>query len=138
MVLIFNTYLTDIPGNKFNKSEFDRGNWFDDDKLSIKLENAGYLSDENIWRMPMGDEYDQEIESIRADMKNIGSSRYGGSIHAAQFIKRFVKNNTPWAHIDIAGVSWSLKGGQNSLSTLHSPGATAFGIRLIDQFLKGK
>ena len=114
------------------------GLFSNDDKLSKKLENAGFQSDENIWRMPMGDEYDQEIESIRADIKNIGSSKYGGSIHAAQFIKRFIKNNTPWAHIDIAGVSWSIKGGQNSFSTLHSPGATAFGVRLIDQFLKGK
>ena len=42
-------------------------------------------------------------------MKNIGSTRYGGSIHAAQFIQRFIKKNTPWAHLDIAGVSWTMK-----------------------------
>ena len=39
-------------------------------------------------------------------MKNIGSSRFGGSIQAAQFLQRFIKNNTPWAHLDIAGVTW--------------------------------
>ena len=71
-------------------------------------------------------------------MKNIGSTRFGGSIQAAQFIQRFIKNEIPWAHIDIAGVSWTMKAGQNSYSKLHSPGATAFGVRLIDQFLKGK
>jgi len=71
-------------------------------------------------------------------MKNIGSSRYGGSIHAAEFIKRFIKNELPWAHIDIAGVSWTMKGGQNNITSLHNPGATAFGVRLIDEFLKGK
>ena len=71
-------------------------------------------------------------------MKNIGSTRFGGSIHAAQFIKRFVKDGIPWAHLDIAGVSWTMKGSQNSFSKLHSPGATAFGVRLIDQFLKGR
>ena len=71
-------------------------------------------------------------------MINIGSTRYGGSIHAAQFINRFIQNNTPWAHIDIAGVSWTMKGGQSNITKIHNPGATAFGVRLIDQFLKGK
>ena len=71
-------------------------------------------------------------------MINIGSSRYGGSIHAAQFIERFIQNNTPWAHLDIAGVAWTMKGGQNNITKLHNPGATAFGVRLIDEFLKGK
>ena len=66
------------------------------DILSKKLEIAGEISQERLWRLPLGDEYDDEINSSRADMKNIGSTRYGGSIHAAQFIHRFVKNNTPW------------------------------------------
>ena len=83
-------------------------------------------------------EYDNEIDTIRADMKNIGSSRYGGSIHAAQFLQRFIKKNISWAHLDIAGVSWTMKAGQNTFTHLHAPGATAFGVRLIDQFLKGK
>jgi len=106
--------------------------------LSNKLEKAGDITGENIWRLPLGIDYDVEIDSPRADMKNIGSTRYGGSIQAAQFIQRFIKNNTPWAHLDIAGVSWNIKSVQNSLSDLHSPGATAFGVRLMDQFLKGK
>ena len=106
--------------------------------LSSKLEKAGNITGENIWRLPLGIEYDHEIDSLRADIKNIGSTRYGGSIQAAQFIQRFIKNNTPWAHLDIAGVSWTMKSGHNSSSDLHSPGATAFGVRLIDQFLKGK
>ena len=70
-------------------------------------------------------------------MKNIGSTRYGGSIQAAQFIQRFIKGNIPWAHLDIAGVSWTMKGGQNIISKIHKTGATAFGVRLIDQFFKG-
>ena len=86
----------------------------------------------------MGTEYDNDINSKRADVLNTGTTRWGGSITAAHFIKRFVENNIPWAHIDIAGVSWTMKGGNNSFSKLHSPGATAFGVRLIDQFLNGK
>ena len=93
---------------------------------------------EKLWRLPVGEEYDNEINTRRADMQNIGTSKYGGSIHAAQFIQRFIKDNNAWAHLDIAGVSWSIKGGKNLFSKLHSPGATAFGVRLIDQFLKGK
>jgi len=114
------------------------GLFSNNDELSKKLENAGQISGEKIWRLPLGDEYNDEINSLRADMKNIGSTRYGGSIQAAQFIKRFIGKNTPWAHIDIAGVSWTMKTGINSFTKLHTPGATAFGVRLIDQFLKGK
>ena len=114
------------------------GLFSNNDVLSNKLEKAGNISGENVWRLPLGKEYDNEIDSSRADMKNIGSTRYGGSIQAAQFIQRFIKNNIPWAHLDIAGVTWAKKGNQNSFSDLHSPGATAFGVRLIDQFLKGK
>ena len=114
------------------------GLFSNNDTLSKKLEIAGNISGEKIWRLPLGQEYDDEINSLRADMKNIGSSKFGGSIQAAQFIQRFINKEIPWAHIDIAGVSWTMKPGLNAFSKLHSPGATAFGIRLIDQFLKGK
>ena len=114
------------------------GLFSNNNNLSKKLENAGEISGEKLWRLPLGVEYDSEINTSRADMKNIGSSRYGGSIHAAQFIQRFIKNEIPWAHLDIAGVTWTMKAGINSFSKLHSAGATAFGVRLIDQFLKGK
>ena len=114
------------------------GLFANNDILSKKIEKAGDITGEKVWRLPLGNEYDNEINSTRADMKNIGSSRYGGSIHAAQFIQRFINNKTPWAHIDIAGVSWTMKAGQNSFTKLHNPGATAFGVRLINQFLKGK
>ena len=67
-------------------------------------------------------------------MQNIGS-RYGGSITAAQFLQRFIENNTPWAHLDIAGVSWIKKSRISGYSALHSSGASAFGVRLIHQFL---
>ncbi len=114
------------------------GLFSNNDKLSLKLINSGEKVNEKLWRLPLGNEYNNEINSSRADMKNIGSSRFGGSIHAAEFIKRFINNDIPWAHLDIAGVSWSMKAGQKNISQLHNPGATAFGVRLIDNFLKGK
>lgn len=62
-------------------------------------------------------------------MKNIGSNK-GGSITAAQFIQRFIKKTTPWAHLDIAGVVWDEKG-----TPLSAPGATGYGVRLLDRFI---
>ena len=109
------------------------GLFSNNDKLSKKLIESGIAANENIWRLPLGSEYDEEINSKRADMKNIGSTRYGGSIQAAQFIKRFIKDNTPWAHLDIAGVTFLMKN-----NVLHKSGATAFGVRLMDKFFKGK
>ena len=113
------------------------GLFSNNDRLSKQIELAGEFVNENVWRLPLGFEYDSEINSLRADMKNIGSTKYGGSIQAAQFLRRFIKNNVPWAHLDIAGVTWALKGGQNNISKIHKSGATGFGVRLIDQFLKG-
>ena len=64
-----------------------------------------------------------------ADMQNISSGRGAGSITAAQFLQRFV-NKVPWAHLDIAGTTWSKK----NLPT--SPkGATAFGVKLLNKFV---
>ena len=105
--------------------------------LANKLFKSGEISSENVWRLPLGKEYDNDINTSRADMQNIGV-RWGGSITAAQFIGRFVKNNIPWAHLDIAGVAWTKKGGLSGNSLLHASGATAFGVRLIDSFIKLK
>ena len=58
--------------------------------------------------MPLAPAYDRLIDTPAADMKNIGG-RYGGSITAAQFLQRFIQKGTPWAHLDIAGVTWSEK-----------------------------
>ncbi len=63
-------------------------------------------------------------------MKNVGP-REGGSITAAQFIKRFVENGVRWAHLDIAGMAWSDKA-----KDTHDKGATGFGVRLIDRFVE--
>ena len=116
---------------------YKAGLFSNNDILANKIFKSGEITKENVWRLPLGEEYDKDINSSRADMQNIGS-RYGGSITAAQFIQRFIENNTPWAHIDIAGVTWTQKAGKSGKSVLHSPGATAFGVRLIHQFLLGK
>ena len=80
--------------------------------------------------MPMDDEFDKLLNCSVADMKNITGTRGAGSITAAQFLKRFV-GKTSWAHLDIAGVTWSKKG-----TNLARPGGTGFGVRLLDEFVK--
>ena len=100
-----------------------------DDGLADQLEAAGQKVGETVWRLPMGDRYDKELNSDIADVKNVGSGRAGGSILGAQFLKRFV-GEIPWAHLDIAGVAWAKK------DTATVPkGGTGFGVRLLDRFL---
>ena len=99
-----------------------------DDALAEKLIKSGKDVGEPLWRMPLGEEYDQAIKSDAADMKNTGD-RAGGSISAAQFLKRFVVD-VPWAHLDIAGMAWSSKD-----RPLSAKGATGFGVRLLDRFV---
>ena len=104
------------------------GLFANDDELAERLAAAGKAVGEPVWRLPMGDAYDKQIKSDIADMKNVGN-REGGSITAAQFLKRFV-NDVPWAHLDIAGVTWAKK----DLATVPK-GATAFGVRLLDRMV---
>jgi leucyl aminopeptidase len=65
---------------------------------------AAKTEGEGAWRMPLGPAYDEKLKSRVADMKNVGG-RDAGSITAAQFLQRFVKEDTPWIHLDIAGVA---------------------------------
>ena len=87
-------------------------------------------SGDKLWRFPLAPAYDKLIDCPIADMKNVGP-RWGGSITAAQFIQRFVDDGTPWAHLDIAGMVWADKPGAT-----WDKGATGFGVRLIDRFVR--
>ncbi|MEO1729953.1 MAG: leucyl aminopeptidase [Pseudomonadota bacterium] len=105
------------------------GMFANDDDLAGQVECAGLSTGDTVWRMPLGPAYDKLLNSPIADMKNVGP-RPAGSITAAQFIGRFVRNGTPWAHCDIAGTVWSEKPGQ-----LHEKGATGWGARLIERMV---
>jgi leucyl aminopeptidase len=100
-----------------------------DDELAAELLKAADESGDKLWRMPLGDAFDRMLNSDIADMKNVGP-REGGSVTAAQFIKRFVDDDVKWAHLDIAGMAWSDKA-----ASTHAKGATGFGVRLLDQFV---
>ncbi|WP_394664389.1 leucyl aminopeptidase [uncultured Sphingomonas sp.] len=105
------------------------GLFANDDSLADALLAAGKDTDEKLWRFPLSDAYDKLIDSQIADMKNVGP-RGGGSITAAQFLKRYIHEGVAWAHLDIAGMVWSDKPGVN-----HDKGATGYGVRLLDRFV---
>ena len=104
------------------------GLFSNNDELAQRLSEAGAATGEKVWRMPLGPEYDKLIDSQFADMKNIGG-RHGGSITAAQFLQRFV-DNTPWAHLDIAGTAM----GAPKTEINHSWGS-GFGVRLLERLV---
>ena len=107
------------------------GIFSNNDELADNLFSAGKASDETVWRLPIGPEYDAQINSPVADMKNLGEGRNAGSITAAQFLQRFV-NDKPWVHIDIAGVGMNAK----SKDPRQPLFGTGFGVRLLDRLVR--
>lgn len=106
------------------------GVFSNDDALCNAFLKAAEAEGEGAWRMPLGKAYDDLLKSRIADMKNIGG-RPAGSITAAQFLQRFVKEETPWIHLDIAGVA-SLK----TESTLAPVGATGWGVMALNRLVQ--
>ncbi|MBU0540217.1 leucyl aminopeptidase [Patescibacteria group bacterium] len=102
-----------------------------DDALSDKILNAAKLSGEELWRLPLRSVYGEQIKSKIADIKNIAGGSGGGAITAALFLQNFV-GNTPWAHLDIAGPSYTEKETRPDLPF----GASGYGVRLLAEFLK--
>jgi leucyl aminopeptidase len=107
------------------------GLFSNDDALAAALAAAGEATGERVWRMPMGPEYDKLMDSRFADVKNAGG-RHAGSITAAEFLKRFVKD-TPWVHLDIAGTA--LDSPQTEINRSWSSG---WGVRLLDRLVADK
>jgi len=105
------------------------GVFSNNDALCNAFLKAADAENEGAWRMPMGKGYDKLLKSRIADMKNIGG-RPGGSITAAQFLGRFVKDETPWIHLDIAGVA-SVK----SETALAPVGATGWGVASLNRLI---
>ena len=104
------------------------GLFSNNDELAQRIAAAGEVSGEKVWRMPLGPAYDKMIDSKFADMKNAGG-RHGGSITAAQFLQRFVKE-TPWAHIDVAGTAMG-----SAPSDINQSWGSGWGVRLLNRLM---
>jgi leucyl aminopeptidase len=99
------------------------------DKLAEEIFQAGQHSGEKVWRMPLWDLYDEQIKSDIADVHNTGG-RGAGSVTAAKFLEKFIEEHKNWAHIDIAGPSFTSKSGGKV------NGGTGFGVSLLVELLK--
>ena len=107
------------------------GLFSNNDDLSDQLFAAGKAVGEGVWRLPMSDAYAKQTKSPIADLQNIGTGGRGaGSIVAAEFLQKFV-NDTPWAHLDIAGMAWS-----KADKPITPKGGTGYGVRLLDKFIR--
>ncbi|MFZ1727864.1 MAG: leucyl aminopeptidase, partial [Albidovulum sp.] len=100
------------------------------DTLCKAFLKAAAAEGEGAWRMPMGSAYDALLKSRIADMKN-SCGRPAGSITAAQFLRRFVKDETPWIHLDIAGVTLPPKA-----TALAPQGASGWGVMALDRLIR--
>ncbi len=100
-----------------------------DDDLAGAITAAGTAVGERVWRLPLDESYDDDIKSDIADMHNVGRGRSAGSIAGAKLLEQFV-GNVPWAHLDIAGVTWS-----KTAKPTVPKGGTAFGVRLLDRLV---
>ncbi|NQY39803.1 MAG: leucyl aminopeptidase [Henriciella sp.] len=106
------------------------GMFTNNDDLADQLTSAGLAEGERVWRMPLGPEYDKQLKSKFADMRNIGG-RAAGSITAAQFLQRFINEGQTWAHLDIAGVAWV----EGEKAPTDPSWASGFGPRLLDRWI---
>lgn len=106
------------------------GLFSEDEKMVKKLEAAGTEVGEELWRLPMGEEFSEGLKSDVADISNIGASRYGGASVGAAFLQYFV--DFPWAHIDIAAAGFVR---ESPKSWLH-PGTSATGVQTLIKYLK--
>lgn len=98
--------------------------------LMARVQQAGTVSGDRVWELPLWDEYKRQIRSDIADIKNTGG-RNGGAITAGAFLSHFV-GDYPWVHLDIAGVAWT----EDQPKDYNPKGATGFGVRLLTELLR--
>lgn len=109
------------------------GLFSNDDELSNELHQIGNEINEKVWRLPLHKNYNKLMDSAYADVQNINYAGGAGSITAAEFLQRFILKDTPWVHLDIAGMAFSKKA-----ASLNTGGATGYGVRLLSELIKRK
>ena len=105
------------------------GGFSNDDETYEKFHAALEISGEKVWRLPLGDEYMDQIKSDIADIKNTGG-RWGGAITAAEFLHVFA-DESPWIHLDIAGMAW-----YEDTKPYIAKGPSGFGVRSILEWVR--
>ena len=109
---------TDVPSFFSNKKE-----------ISKKLIEFSEITGDPLWELPLWKNYESQLESHHADIKNIGNSSFGGAITAALFLQKFVNSDIPWVHIDL--MAWNLN---SKISSYY--GGEAMGIRALFKLIE--
>jgi leucyl aminopeptidase len=105
-----------------------------DRKTIRRILEAGEVSGEPFWEMPISEEYDEQIKSDLADVKNVGG-RTAGAITAAKFLQKFADGH-PWVHLDIAGPVWNDGAPDAPKKEYYPKGATGFPVRTLIRMLR--
>lgn len=120
-----------LTGSSVATFGYECGALFTNNKsISKQLQLAGEKVGERLWPLPLWDEYQSDIESEIADVKNYSGKPVAGAITAAKFLEYFTEEHPAWAHIDIAGVAF---GDDAFAKTKH---ATGFGVQLLTNFIE--
>jgi len=106
------------------------GLFTDNETLAERLLGEATRVGEKLWRMPIAKEYEEQLKSEIADVRNVSKTRYGGAINGALFLKEFAPKGTPWVHLDIAGPAFAEKD-----TTLTPYGGTGFGVQTLLSFI---
>ena len=123
--------LATLTGNSVMALGYSAGALFTkNQEFSNRLVSAGNKVHERVWPMPLFDDFDDELHSDIADVRNFSGKPVAGAITAAKFLEYFVKQHPCWAHLDIAGVSF----GDSEFSKMKS--ASGFGPRLLIEVMK--
>ena len=105
------------------------GGVFGDEELSFVMKKVGDQNGDFVWPMPLVEAYDKSLASDYADMNNISSLNFAGSITAGLFLRRFVPENSKWLHVDMAGMM-----SKSSASGYYAKSATGYGARLLADY----
>ncbi|RDB06258.1 leucyl aminopeptidase [Runella aurantiaca] len=108
------------------------GLFTNNEQLAKDLYDSGQQTGEKLWRLPLWDDYKEELTSDVADVKNFHGKPFAGAIVAAKFLEVFTEEHPRWAHLDIAGTAFA----DSEFGTMKS--ATAYGVRLLLRWLQGK
>jgi leucyl aminopeptidase len=107
------------------------GLFTNDPTFASLCEEAGEMSGEKVWRLPMDADYKEYLKSDLADIKNSSTKKYAGSVTAAIFLQEFIQKGTPWIHLDIAATAYL-----DEPAHYHLTPATGIGVRLIIALLE--
>jgi leucyl aminopeptidase len=94
------------------------------------MQEIGYKVHERVWQLPMFEDYEEDLHSDIADIRNFSGKPIAGGINAAKFLESFTKDHKQWMHLDIAGVAF----GSSNYAKMKS--ASGFGVQLITTFIK--